>query len=161
MIISLVMNTTISLPKAKDLMQEPPRSPRERIHNYVIMARMIDKGRATLNGTNGEYHFNCPVDNMLFGFKGIDGEEVRKLLLSGANDEEVAEWIDMHGAAKTPEEIKNWSDTTEQINPYNDPEKREWFTEECRGLGLDPAHTTLFEYLEADDRASHKILQEE
>ena len=151
------MNTTTSLPKAKDLMQEPPRSPRQRIGGYVILARMTDKGRATLNGTNGEYHFNCPLDNMLFGFKGVEGEEVRKVLLSGASDEEVLEWINTHGTPKTPEEIKAWSDDMERLSYYNIPEKKEWFSEECRQLGLDPAHTTLFEMLEADDRESHKL----
>ena len=156
MTIGEAMNTTISLPKAKDLMQEAPRSPRERIDGYVLMARMIDKGRATLNGTNGEYHFNCPVDNMLFGFKGVDGEEVRKVLLSGADDEEVAAWITAHGLKKTPDEIKAWSDATEKLNYYNVPEKKEWFVEECRALGLDPARTTLFDYLEEDDRVSHR-----
>ena len=29
------------------------------------MARMIDKGRVTLNGTVGEYHFACPLDQKL------------------------------------------------------------------------------------------------
>ena len=138
-------------------MQEPPRSPRQRIDGYVIMARMIDKGRATLNGTNGEDHFNCPVDNMLFSFKGLDGEEVRSVLLSGASDEEVAEWIDSHGTKKTPKEIKAWSDATEKLNYFNVPEKKEWFVEECRQLGLDPARTTLFEYLDVDDRTSHPL----
>ncbi len=149
--------TTPSLPKAKDLMQEPPRSPRYRIGDYVLMARMADKGRATLNGTNGEYHFNCPLDNMLFGFKGVDGEEVRKVLLSGASDEELLEWFNTHGTPKTPEEIKAWSDDRERVSFYNVPEKTEWFSEECRNLGLDPARTTLFEMLEADDRESHKL----
>ena len=44
---------------------------------------MIDKGRAHLNGTLGEYHFNCTLDNILFKFKGITVEEVQMLL---AND---------------------------------------------------------------------------
>jgi len=37
---------------------------------YALMARMIDKGRATLNGTVGEYHFACPLDQQLFTYKG-------------------------------------------------------------------------------------------
>ena len=150
------MSTTTYFKNSKDLLQEPPRSPRQRINGYVLMARMIDKGRATLAGTNGEYHFNCPVDNMLFSFKGVDGDEVRKVLASGASDQEVAEWIESHGARKTPQEVAEWSEKTERLNYYNNPEKKEWFTSECRGLGLDPAKTTLFDYLEADDRASHR-----
>ena len=139
-------------------MQEPPRGPRERINGYVLMARMIDKGRATLSGTNGEYHFNCPLDNMLFSFKGINGEDVRKVLASGANDQEIAAWIESHGQKKTREEVEAWGRETERVSFYHVPEKREWFSEECRRLGLDPAKTTLFEYLEADDRESYKKL---
>jgi hypothetical protein len=73
--------------KAKDLTQEPALSPRIRIGAYALLARMADKGRATLNGTAGEYHFDCPVDNMLFGFKGVKGAEVKPLLASGASDD--------------------------------------------------------------------------
>src|SRR5947209_6633574 len=79
-------NTQTSLKNAKDLTREPPRSPRLRLGGYGIMARMIDKGRATIAGTAGEYHFNCPLDNMLFGFKGVNGEDVRQVLASGASD---------------------------------------------------------------------------
>ncbi|MDF3059695.1 MAG: hypothetical protein K0R17_3910 [Rariglobus sp.] len=119
---------------------------------------MADKGRATLNGTNGEYHFNCPLDNMLFGFKGVDGEDVRNVLHSGASDEEVAEWLNTHGTPRTPEEIKAWPDDRERLSFHNVPEKKEWFSNECRQFGLDPARTTLFELLETDDRESHKLV---
>jgi hypothetical protein len=54
---------------AKDLTKETPRSPRSRLGGYVILARMADRGRAALAGTLSEYHFACPVDQTLFGFK--------------------------------------------------------------------------------------------
>ena len=41
-----------------DLTQRPPRSFRVRLGNYVVLARMLDKGRATLAGKNGEYEYN-------------------------------------------------------------------------------------------------------
>jgi len=41
-------------------------------------------------------------------------------------------------------------------NPYNDPEKRDWFVEQLKPLGLDPKTTTLFGWLEKDDAASYK-----
>ncbi len=145
-----------SIPNAPDLTKQPARSPRLRLGGFVIMARMIDKGRATINGTAGEYHFNCPLDNMLFGFKGVDGEDVRQVLESGASDAEVAAWITDHGERKSPAEIKTWSDATERASPHGDPEKREWFDAECARLGLDPAKSTLFDYLDADDRASFR-----
>jgi hypothetical protein len=54
------------MPITKDLTKQAPRSPRDRIGDYALMARMIEKGRATINGTVGEYHFACPLDQMLF-----------------------------------------------------------------------------------------------
>src|SRR5262249_51212158 len=72
----------------RNLTQHPPPSPRLRVGGYAILARMADKGRATLNGTAGEYHFDCPVDNMLFSFKGVKGAEVKALLGSGASDKQ-------------------------------------------------------------------------
>jgi hypothetical protein len=127
-----------------------------RLGGYVLMARMIDKGRATLNGTNGDYHFDCPVDNMLFKFKGVKGDEVRSVLASGANDADILAWFNSHGTAKAAGQIQEWAAQTEAARPYDDPEKRDWFVGECQKLGLDPKRSTLFDYLEADDRQSFK-----
>jgi hypothetical protein len=148
------MTTNVSLRNAKDLSREAPRSPRVRLGDYALMARMIDKGRATINGTNGEYHFNCPVDNLLFSFKGVTGDEVRAVLASGMADSEILAWFNTHGTPKNGMEIKDWSDAMEAQRPYDTPEKRDWFSGECKRLGLDPARSTLFDYLETDDRQS-------
>jgi hypothetical protein len=139
---------------SRDLTKEPPRSPRERVGGYAILARAIDKCRGTLGGQAGEYHFNCPLDQMIFGFKGVIAEEFRQKVESGANDNEIARWVDATGVSKSRKEVAEWSDSLEAMRPYEDPERREWFMEQCRPLGLDPARTTLFDYLEADDRAS-------
>ena len=142
--------TLLSL--AKNLTHEPPRNPDERWGGFVILMRAVDKGRAFLNGTPGEYNFNCPGDQMLFNFKGVKGAELLKRLSAGANDEEVLEWMLSQGRHKTPEEIKAWSDQMEAFSFYFVPEQRGWFVTECNRLGLDPINTTLFEYLEVDDR---------
>ncbi len=139
----------------KDLTKEAPRSPRTRVGNYVILARAIDKGHADIDGDLGEYHFDCPLDNVLFDFKGVKGPDVRKLLEDGASDEEVAAWLDANGNPKTAAEVTAWSDEMDTVNPYHDPEKKDWFVEQVTPLGLDPATTTLFDWLEADDQASH------
>ncbi len=138
----------------KDLTKEAPRSPRVRLGGYVLMGRMIDKGRAALAGKAGEYHFACPLDQILFGFKAVKAEEVRGVLEAGASDEDVVAWFDSHGAPKTAEEIAEWSAGVEVWSPYHDPEKKEWFVGECTRLGLDPAVTSGVAYLDADDAAS-------
>jgi Domain of unknown function (DUF5069) len=145
----------MSSAKAKDLTKEPPRSPRERLGGYVILGRTLDKGRALLAGNIGEYHFDCPLDNMLFGFKGVTGDEVKKLLEAGATDDDGLAWLETHGTPKSREEISEWASSVEGTRPYDDPERKEWFAGECAKLGLDPARTTLFDWLEADDRTSY------
>ena len=140
---------------AKDLTKESPRSPRLRIGGYAILARTTDKCRALLAGNIGDYHYDCPLDNFLFGFKGVTGDDFKAKVQGGASDGDLAAWLDSHGAAKTAAEIKEWSDGMEAVNPYNDPERRDWFAEQTRPLGLDPAKTTLFDWLEADDQASY------
>ncbi|MBV9998340.1 MAG: DUF5069 domain-containing protein [Verrucomicrobia bacterium] len=140
---------------AKDLTKEPPRSPRERLGTYVILGRTLDKGRALLAGSIGEYHYDCPLDNILFGFKGVTGDEVKKLLEGGASDEDVLAWLDAHGTPKSREEVREWAGKVEGARPYEDPERKEWFAGECAKLGLDPSGTTLFDWLEADDRVSY------
>ena len=142
--------------ETKDLTQTPPRSPRERLGGFVVLGRAIDKCRAEMNGKVGEYKYNCPLDQNLFEFKGIDGEQLKQVVANASTDEEIANWLKENGTPKTESEIQEWSDQMDKVSLYDDPEKREWFSEECRKLGLDPASTTLFEWLEADDRASFK-----
>ncbi len=141
---------------APDLSQQPPRSPSVRIRDYAILARVIDKCRAQIAGTLGEYHYNCPLDNILFNFKGVIAEEFKREVRRATGDEEIGLWLDERGLAKTPEEIKAWSDSIEAYSmiSHPDPEKRRHFITDCKRLGLDPHQTTLFEWLEADDAAS-------
>jgi hypothetical protein len=145
------MNTPIIV---RDLTKQAPRSPRERIGGFVIANRAVDKCRANLAGTPGEYHYDCPLDNMLFSFKGITGEQFKTAVQVSKNYEDVGAWLQANGIAKTPAEIKTWSDEMEAGSPMKNPERRAYFIENCSKLGLNPETTTTFDCLEADDRAS-------
>ena len=68
------MNTLII---DRDLTKQAPHSPRKRIAGFAIACRAVDKCRASLAGTLGEYHYDCPLDNQLFSFKGITGEQFK------------------------------------------------------------------------------------
>jgi hypothetical protein len=140
---------------AKDLTKEAPRSPRIRVGGYAILGRTIDKCRALVAGDIGEYHFDCPLDNMLFGFKGVKGENFKAQIEQGASDQEMIEWLNQSGEKKTPAQINRWSEKVEASSLHDDLEKREFFIEHTRKLGLDPEKTTTFDWLEVDDRVSH------
>lgn len=138
----------------RDLSKQAPHSPRERVGGFVIASRAVDKCRAVLAGTPGEYHYDCPLDNRLFGFKGITGEQFKTAVQASKNYEDVGAWLQANGIAKTPAEIKTWSDEMEAGSPMKNPERRAYFIESCSKLGLNPETNTTFDWLEADDRAS-------
>src|SRR5437763_16152367 len=123
------MNTKVI---GKDLTKESPRSPRIRVGGYAILGRTLDKCRALVAGNIGEYHFDCPLDNMLFGFKGIKGADFKAQIENGASDQQIAEWLDQTGDNKTPDQIKRWSDEVETNRPYDNPEQRDWFAEQTK-----------------------------
>ena len=61
----------------RDLTTQAPHSPRQRVAGFVIATRAVDKCLATLAGKAGDYHFDCPLDNLLFSFKGVTGEQFK------------------------------------------------------------------------------------
>jgi len=87
------MNATAVESLAPDLTRDHPRSPRVTLAGLVVAARTLDKCRAELAGTLGEYHYDCPLDNLLFEFTGITADAFRDQVATGANDEEMADWI--------------------------------------------------------------------
>lgn len=141
--------------ESKDLAIQAPRSPYETINGFAILPRTIDKCRADLAGTIGDYHFNCPLDRMLFEFKDLSADEFKEFVKTGADDESIGKWVFEHGNPKTIGEISAWSQAFRSDYSYTtDPNKSEWFKGECTRLGLDPEKTTLFDYLEVDDKVS-------
>ncbi len=94
-----------------DLTQRPPRSMRVRLGGYVILPRMLDKCRASIVQKNGEYHYNCPLDQHFIRFTGIDPEALKAEVAKGRTDGELLEWITQNAPSKhTPWEVERWSD---------------------------------------------------
>jgi hypothetical protein len=147
------MNTLIT---NRDLTKQAPHSPRDRIAGFVLASRAVDKCRASLAGTPGEYHYDCPMDKMLFSFKGITGEQFKDAVQASKTYEEVGTWLQTNGTAKTPVEVKAWSDEVEAGSLMKNPEKRAYFIESCSKLGLNPQTNSTFDWLEADDRETFR-----
>jgi hypothetical protein len=104
-----VMDTNKVKNLAKDLSKSFPRSPGETVAGYVIAARTLDKCRAMLAGTAGEYHFDCPLDNFFFSFAQISADEFKDFVATGASDEEVAKWIERKAKRRPRIEIIKWN----------------------------------------------------
>jgi hypothetical protein len=94
---------------ARDLAKDFPRSPRETLGGYVIAARALDKCRAVIAGTGGEYHSGCPLDAIWLDFAEIDYDDFREFVATGATDGEVAEWIEKTAKQREKIEIIRWN----------------------------------------------------
>ncbi len=96
----------------------------------------------------------APVDNSLFGFKDIKGEDFKAFVAEGHTDEEILAWVNAQGFVKTPEEIAEWTKGVIANNMSGAPaEKKAWLEGANVKLGLDK-DGTLFNMLDADDKAS-------
>jgi hypothetical protein len=140
---------------AFDLTQRPPRSPRARLGGYVILPRILDKGRAVIAGTNGEYNYACPIDQIFLQYAGVDAEKLKARLAAGDGDGEILEWIRKHAAKPRGDaEIAAWSACMEQRVPST-VEMRAFFHgvhEKVAPKRDDIA--TWFDLLDLDDYAS-------
>ena len=72
-----------------DLTKEYPRSVHEKWQGVVQLGRTIDKGRAVAHGNIGEYHYNCPMDQAVLGFLGINHERLLDAIRNAKGDVEI------------------------------------------------------------------------
>ena len=138
-----------------DLTQRPPRSPRSRLGGFAILPRMLDKGRATIAGTHGEYNYACPLDERFANFAGIDAEALKAQLAEGKGDGEILAWVLETSKTKPNEiEIQEWSHYVANRVP-NDIETRGFFNEMQSKIGPDRTDiVTWFDMLDLDDYVS-------
>ncbi|MBL9190149.1 MAG: DUF5069 domain-containing protein [Opitutaceae bacterium] len=114
---------------AKNLAREFPRSPRTTLAGYVHAARMLDKCRAVVAGSAGEYHFNCPLDRYLLDFTGIDAEAFKAFVATGTDDAAVAAWITAHSQVKDEGEIVVWNNKMRDMRLSEMPRPLQQFLE--------------------------------
>lgn len=115
---------------AKDLTKEFPRSPREKLGGYVHAGRMLDKCRAVVAGTAGEYHYNCPLDRTLLEFTGIDADAFKAFVATGADDAAVGAWIGEHSKVKDREKIVAWNNKMRDMRLSEMPANLQLFLED-------------------------------
>jgi hypothetical protein len=115
---------------APDLTTRPPRSPRCRLGGYSILARLLDKGRAAIAGTNGEFTYDAPLDQHIKEFLGLDFAALREELATGKGDGEILEWVNANAKQKRSAwEIEQWSNFMDHRGPSGDIETLQFFAE--------------------------------
>tara|TARA_R110000850_G_scaffold55417_13_gene131097 strand:- start:822 stop:1259 length:438 start_codon:yes stop_codon:yes gene_type:complete len=140
-----------------NLTQRPPRSARVRLGGYVILPRMLDKCRAELDGNNGEYHYNCPLDQRFLSYAGVDPDELKAEVAKGHGDGVILNWIGSHSSNPHDDhEIAQWSAFREASSPA-DNESREFASELVAGAGGSEREdvSTWFDILDLDDHSAY------
>jgi len=126
-----------------------------RLGGFVILPRILDKGRAALAGKQGEYLYDCPLDRNFFRYTGIDAAELKKQLAMGKGDSAVLKWIQQNAQNKLqPWQIASWSHYHENRGP-TDVETREFFNDYHRNTSaLREDIASWFDVLDLDDYVS-------
>lgn len=141
--------------KTTDLTQRPPRGPRVRLGGLVLLPRVLDKCRATIAGKNGEYNFNCPLDQRFFAFAKLNAEDFKQQVQAGKGDREMLEWMLQNAPHLTAPTISAWSAQEEQRAP-SDTETRAFFNELHQKAAPEREDiATWFDLLDLDDYVSY------
>jgi len=148
------MSTNNSKP---DLTQRPPRSPRVRLGGYVLLPRILDKGRAALNNKLGLYVFaGQGMDRHFFNFVGLDHEALKQELAKGEGDWEILAWVQTNAKhQRQPWEIAAWSEYHLRRTPDSDAETLMDFAAEVKHFHpMREDINTWFDLLDLDDYCS-------
>ena len=139
-----------------DLTKDYPRSPREELDGMKILPRAIDKARAQLNGTLGEYvYYGCRFNIKLFNTFGVTEDEFLEAVRSSPTDDALLEWI--------RDFVRPEREKIEQMNAWvlhNEPtsEDREAFCDELEKI--DPGNDSVNTWTELIDLEEGRLEKE-
>ncbi|MBH0194270.1 MAG: DUF5069 domain-containing protein [Nitrospira sp.] len=119
-----------------------------KIAGHVHVARMIDKCRAVLAGTEGEYIYPCPLDERLMEFAGITADQFTAAVKTNPTDEGVAAWFQRVATPHRPAELESWNQTLLARGPSS-PESAAKFKKYL--AAIDPSRTDLTAWSDLQD----------
>jgi hypothetical protein len=143
---------------ARDLRdgKDYPRSPRETLGGYVLAARAVDKCRAVLAGSQGDYHSNCPLDQRWLKFAAIDYDAFRAFVASGATDEEIATWIGKHAKKRPRAEIVAWNNQERDLRLSDLPAETQEFMEDYIAEFI-PRNRVIYHWFDVYDLEEERL----
>ncbi len=89
-----------------DLTKTTPRSVRETMLGIVQLARATDKAKALAHGNIGEYKYDCPMDEGLFEYLGMDPKAFLEVVKNAKSDYEIEAYAKTFVAKKDPRNIE-------------------------------------------------------
>ncbi|KMP10399.1 hypothetical protein UZ36_07750 [Candidatus Nitromaritima sp. SCGC AAA799-C22] len=145
------MNNEKLISLAKDLRKEYPSSPRAMLGGYVILARCLDKCRSFLAGINGEYNYwPCSLCEQLEAFTGINHEQLKDYVATGASDEEVVKWVNTQSKVKNKMEIIRWNNKMRDMRVSEMSDQAQEFLESYIPENV-PKHSPVYVWFDVFD----------
>ena len=142
---------------AKDLRNEYPCSPRVMLGGFVILARCLEKCRSFLVGLNGEYNYwPCTLCAELEAFTGIDHEEFKNFVATGASDKEIAEWVNTKSKEKEKIEIIRWNNKMRDMRPSEMSDQAQEFLESYISENV-PKHRPVYVWFDVFDLEEKRL----
>jgi Domain of unknown function (DUF5069) len=138
-----------------DLRTNFPRSMKFKLAGYVHLARMIDKCRAVLAGTEGEYIYPCPMDERLMEFIGITSEQFTAAVNANSTDEGVVAWFKQEAKPHSLTEVEEWNQKLLARGPSS-PESAARFKKYL--AAIDPSRTDLTAWSDLQDLEEGRVV---
>ena len=138
-----------------DLRTNFPRSMRVKLAGYAHMARMIDKCRAVLAGTEGEYIYPCPMDERLLEFAGLTSDQFTAAVKANPTDDGVSAWFAQAVKPHTPAELEEWNRKLLARGPSS-PESAARFKTYLDAV--DPSRTDLTAWSDLQDLEEGRVV---
>ncbi len=136
-----------------DLTTAYPRSVHDKLFGLVQIGRTLDKGKALAHGNVGDYHYNCSMDQAVFGFLGIDHEALLGVIKNAKSDTEVESYVKTFIDKKSPQEIEVWN--REYVNRKPEGESLKYFIGLRDQLAPDRTDVTTWpDLLDLDEKRS-------
>ena len=144
-----------------DLTKEFPRSVHAPFAGVVMLARTTDKAKAKAAETLGEYDYNCPMDQAVFGFLGIDADEYLAKVKSASSETEVEEYARGFVAKKSQAEIDGFNNAFASRSPEPGSDGEAYFLELRGKVAPDRTDVTAWaDLLDLDEKRTvpHRVL---
>ncbi len=134
-----------------DLTKQPPRSPYDELGGITFLPRAIDKMRAHLAGTAGEYNAKTGYSTQLFALFGVTADEFEQIVRENPTDEGVLHAL-LARRPLTREEIDAWNERSINRTPMDEAGwARHWKQLEDAGYGDRKDIRTMYDRLDLDD----------
>jgi hypothetical protein len=130
-----------------------PRSPYERLGDYVHLPRLIDKAKLHRQGLLSGYNYKTTgFDKHLLAFLKVDPDAFEEAAHRLADDISILAWVRENGAKHSPEEIEQWNQAMISRHPDTAVKKARFahFLREAGGQGRKNIRT-YFDLIEFDE----------